>query len=602
MKFYLKSILKFVIDTLIYVVLMLFIVFYNHFQISKNILLLIGIGVGVRAVIRLIFNIYQDLSLYSGVLTVGKLGLSTFIAYVIQWIVAKFIFQDSQVMELSRIVISLILLVAETFLLISYRYWRRIVRTITQRAKNNINTLVIGAGEGAKIVLDEITNNKAFNNKVIGFIDDDDSKQRKYYRGYRVLGKTENIEEIIVKRDIKEIIISTVKYPSAKFKEILDIANNNHVVLKKIGLIAEEGIFKVKELSIDELLNREAVQFSTAEINENLEGKVVLVTGAGGSIGSELCRQIFDAKPKMLVLFDIYENSTYDIQLELIEKSHKTMHTEIITIIGSTYNEKRINNVFEKYKPEIIFHAAAYKHVPLMEENPVEALRTNIIGTYNVAKAAHENGSKKMLLVSTDKAVRPTNVMGATKRFAEKIIQYFSSISTTSFCAVRFGNVLGSNGSVVPLFRKQIENGGPITITHPDINRFFMTIPEAVSLILQASTYAKKGEIFILDMGEPVKIIDLARKMVVQAGFIPEVDIKFEYIGLRPGEKLYEEILLDTEKHLKTPNQKIFIEKPESVDPIDSTVNNLSKVIDTKDEVEIKKMLAGIVDTYTIQK
>ena len=229
MKFYLKSILKFVIDTLIYVVLMLFIVFYNHFQISKNILLLIGIGVGVRAVIRLIFNIYQDLSLYSGVLTVGKLGLSTFIAYVIQWIVAKFIFQDSQVMELSRIVISLILLVAETFLLISYRYWRRIVRTITQRAKNNINTLVIGAGEGAKIVLDEITNNKAFNNKVIGFIDDDDSKQRKYYRGYRVLGKTENIEEIIVKRDIKEIIISTVKYPSAKFKEILDIANNNQI-------------------------------------------------------------------------------------------------------------------------------------------------------------------------------------------------------------------------------------------------------------------------------------------------------------------------------------------------------------------------------------
>lgn len=602
MKFYLKSLLKAVIDTAIYVVLMLFLVLYNKFQISGNILLLIGIGAGVRIIIRLIFAIYQDLSLYSGVTMVGKLGLTTFIAYVIQWIVGKYIFHDSQVLELSRIVILPILIFAETLLLISYRYWRRIIRIITQKAKNNINTLIIGAGEGAKIVIDEINNNKLFNNKVVGFIDDDENKKGKYYRGYRILGKTEDAEEIIVKNDIKEIIISTPKYPSSKLKEILEVANNHHVVIKKIGLIEEEGLFKVKDLSIDELLNREAVHFSATEITESLQEKVVLVTGAGGSIGSELCRQIFDANPKTLILFDIYENSTYDIQLELIEKSQKNKHTEIITIIGSTYNKKRINNIFKKYKPEIVFHAAAYKHVPLMEQNPMEAIRTNIIGTYNVAEAAYKNGIIKMVLVSTDKAVRPTNVMGATKRFAEKIIQYFSSISKTSFSAVRFGNVLGSNGSVVPLFRKQIENGGPITITHPEINRFFMTIPEAVSLILQAGVYAKKGEIFILDMGEPVKIIELARKMIIQAGYTPDVDIKFDYIGLRPGEKLYEELLLDTEKHITTPNKKIFIEKSENVNSIDNVVTDLVEIIDSKQEEEIKKILAQIVDTYTIQE
>lgn len=602
MNFYVKSFLKLLIDSILYAFLIFLMISYNDYSVTANIIYLVLIGIGLRVVVRGLLRIYQELSPISGVMMIFKLGISTFFVYIIQYFVAYYLFDDYQLRELTNIMILPTLVMTETFLLMIYRYWRRVISSLTQKAKNKIRTIIIGAGEGAKYVLDEIANNKDLNNQVVGFVDDDIKKIGKYFRGYKVLGTSDDIEKILENENIQEIIISTPRYAPIKFAKILALGDKYHFVIKRLSVIGDkETSFKIKELSIDELLNREAVQFSPEEINDSIKDKVVLVTGAGGSIGSELSRQIFAANPKTLILFDIYENSTYDIQLELIAKSKKECHTEIITIIGSTYNASRVDNIFKKHQPDLIFHAAAYKHVPLMEDSPMEAIRTNVIGTYNVAKAATKYGSKKMVLVSTDKAVRPTNVMGATKRLAELVIQYFASISETSYSAVRFGNVLGSNGSVVPLFRRQIEKGGPVTVTHPEINRFFMTIPEAVSLILQSGVYANKGEIFILDMGKPVKIADLARKMIIQAGLRPDVDIAISYVGLRPGEKLYEELLLDTTEHIKTPNQKIFIEKSEKIRAIEQIVGNLSLILDSKNEDEIKKALAAIVDTYTIQ-
>ncbi len=358
------------------------------------------------------------------------------------------------------------------------------------------------------------------------------------------------------------------------------------------------------DVDIDNLLNRDPIILDNHEINDMLYGQSVLVTGAGGSIGSELVRQIFKTHPKTLVLFDIYENSTYDIQMELVRKMREENIKDInlVTLIGSTYNEFRVEQIIKKYRPDYIYHAAAYKHVPLMEDSPAEAIRTNVIGTYNVAKMADKYQVKKMVLVSTDKAVRPTNVMGATKRFAEMIIQHYAETSKcTKYAAVRFGNVLGSNGSVVPLFKKQIEEGGPVTITDKRIIRYFMTIPEAVSLILQCGLFAEGGEIFILDMGSPVKILDLAEKLIRQAGMVPYVDIDIVETGLRPGEKLFEELLLDVEHQQKTKNRKIYIEEKEKIDNnIDSEVQQIGKVFEMDDTNDVKSLLSKFIETYQI--
>jgi len=473
-------------------------------------------------------------------------------------------------------------------------------------SKKTIRTLVVGAGSAAKIVVDDSRFNRNNLHRIVVMVDDDKKKIGRMFSNIPVEGPIENINGIITKYNVEEVIIAIADLREERLREILNILSSSNVRVRRMPLLTEmqgPNDTRIIDVNLDDLLCREPIILDNHEINNMLRGKIVLVTGAGGSIGSELVRQIFNAHPKTLVLFDIYENSTYDIQMELVRKirEQKIDDVELVTLIGSTYNEKRMEQIFKKFKPNFVYHAAAYKHVPLMEDSPAEAIRTNVIGTYNVARLADKYKVSKMVLVSTDKAVRPTNVMGATKRFAETVIQYFSDKSdSTKYAAVRFGNVLGSNGSVVPLFKKQIEVGGPITITDKRIIRYFMTIPEAVSLILQCGLFAEGGEIFILDMGKPVKIIDLAEKMIRQAGLVPNVDIKIVETGLRPGEKLFEELLLDSEHQTKTANSRIYIEKKGCIKPIPKEIEDISAVFELDKNDEIKKLLATIIDTYTI--
>lgn len=474
-----------------------------------------------------------------------------------------------------------------------------------QERKKDIPTLIIGAGDGGKIVLTELKNNPRLSNKPIAFVDDDPEKIRKLLNGLPILGPISQINEFIDQYKIEEVIIAIANLDKNRLKEIINIIAERNVKIKRLPLLFEsaESRYRIIDVKIEDLLNRGVINLDNEGLSSFLGSKVVLVTGGGGSIGSELCQQILSWNPKKLIIFDIYENTTYDTQLELMKRiQQEKRNTQLEVLIGSVYNEKRVEQIFLRFKPDIVFHAAAYKHVPLMEDSPNEAVRTNVIGTYNIAKAADKYKVEKMVLVSSDKAVRPTNVMGATKAFCEKIIQYFDSISDTNYSAVRFGNVLGSHGSVVPIFKKQIESGGPITITHPEITRFFMTIPEAVSLILQSAVYSEGGEIFILDMGEPVKIYDLAIKMIRLSGFVPHEDIKIEFIGLRPGEKLYEELLLDASKHIKTSNDKIFVEEKTQIEDVKAIITNLIPQIDVLDNGHMKEFIQSIVSAYKIDK
>jgi len=471
--------------------------------------------------------------------------------------------------------------------------------------KNVKRTMVIGAGASAKIAIDETRNNYNISNKIVVIVDDDPNKIGFSFSNIPVEGPIDNVKDLIEKYKVEEVIIAISAITNERLHEILSLLMRCNVRVKRMPLLSEmngPNDIRITEVNLDELLCRPSIKLDNSKISTVLKDKTVMVTGAGGSIGSELVRQIFNTHPKTLVLFDIYENSTYDIQQELNIKMRKEniKDVKVVTLIGSTYNATRVEQIIKKYKPDYIYHAAAYKHVPLMEDSPAEAIRTNVIGTYNVARLADKYGVKKMVLVSTDKAVRPTNVMGATKRFAETIIQYFAEKSpTTAYAAVRFGNVLGSNGSVVPLFKKQLENGGPITITDKNIIRYFMTIPEAVSLILQCGLFAMGGEIFILDMGDPVKIIDLAEKMIRQSGKVPYKDIDIVETGLRPGEKLYEELLIDKEHQTKTENDKIFIEERENTYPIEEEIKEISKAFELDENEDVKNLLGSIITTYT---
>ena len=479
-----------------------------------------------------------------------------------------------------------------------------------QRMKSKkVRTVVIGAGVTGKFVIDESRKNKDNHNYVVAIVDDDPNKIGGLFQNIPVKGPISDIKKIIEFSDAEEVIIAMSKISQERLHEILELLRDSKARVRRMPLISEmEGPNdkKIVDVDLNDLLYRDPIKLDNSKVKKMLAGQTVLVTGAGGSIGSELVRQIYRTQPKTLILFDIYENGTYDIQMQLLRMKHKEniRGVELITLIGSTYNDYRVESIIKKYRPDYIYHAAAYKHVPLMEDSPMEAIRTNVIGTYNVARFADKYKVKKMILVSTDKAVRPTNVMGATKRFAETIIQYFDEKSkNTNYAAVRFGNVLGSNGSVIPLFKKQIEDGGPVTITDKNIIRYFMTIPEAVSLILQCGLFAHDGEIFILDMGKPVKILDLAERLIRQAGLVPYVDIDIIETGLRPGEKLYEELLLDKKHQKKTANSRIFVEEKEATNKhLVSDIQEASQAFNMARTDDIKKLLANLINTYQIDK
>lgn len=523
--------------------------------------------------------------------------------------VAIFFLRDTVTTQMSLflwVLVSALLL----FAIPAMRAFGRLFRLFKARKKlaDSIATLVIGGGDTAKIYIDETRQNSDNKNFVLSILDDDPYKIGKTFGKIPVEGPISDVAKYIAKYQIKEVVICMSRVDKERYHEILGYLSDQPVRIKRMPLLDEmsgPNDRKVTDVNLAELLCRDPVQLETSEIKGMLYGKNVLITGAGGSIGSELVRQVFKTHPKTLILFDIYENGVYDIQQELVRKMRAKGIKDInlVVLIGSTYNEFRIESIMKKYRPDYVYHAAAYKHVPLMEDSPAEAIRTNVIGTYNVAKFADKYGVKKMVLVSTDKAVRPTNVMGATKRFAETIIQYFSDKSkTTQYAAVRFGNVLGSNGSVVPLFRKQIEAGGPVTITHKDIIRYFMTIPEAVSLILESSIFAEGGEIFILDMGDPVRIVTLAEKMIRQAGHTPYEDIKIIETGLRPGEKLYEELLLDKNRQKATDNPKIFVEPKEDIRPIEEELREIVTVFGMDNNQDIKELLGKMIETYQVPK
>ena len=549
-----------------------------------------------------IFKIYKSMWSYASITELINIILACSSYELIEFIYKQIININ---MPRSYYLIKLILLYV---FISSIRYSYRIARTMRDyyREKNGLtNTMIIGAGEAGRMLITEIYNNKTnFKNKVCCIIDDDKNKIGSYIKNIPVVGSRKEIKENVDKYNIEEIIIAMPSINREKLNLIIDECQKTKCEIKTLPslseLVGKPTMKKVRPLSYEDFLGRKEIVVNINEISSSLKDKKIIVTGGGGSIGSELCRQIAKCRPKELIIFDIYENNAYEIEQEL---KRTYPHLNLKTIIGSVRDYDRLENVFKKYKPEYVFHAAAHKHVPLMENSPNEAIKNNCLGTLNTVKIADKYKVKKFVLISTDKAVRPTNIMGATKRICEMIIQAYDKKSKTDYVAVRFGNVLGSNGSVIPLFLKQIENGGPVTVTHKNITRYFMTIPEAVSLILQAFCYAEGGEIFVLDMGEPVKIYDLAKKLIRYKGYEPNVDIPIKITGLRPGEKLYEELLMEEEGLKATPNKLIHIGKPIEMDDA-KFFKKLDKLITAsyKNNNDIKEKVATIVDTYTIDK
>ena len=463
--------------------------------------------------------------------------------------------------------------------------------------------LIIGAGCAGEMVVKELEKNPQLNKKAVAIIDDDITRIGDQVSGVDIVGTRNSILKIVKLYKIDEIIFSIANISKKGKKEIIDICKNTNCKIKTIPGIYEiiDGkvdIKQVRDVDIEDLLGREPIEVDFNLMGSYIQDSTILVTGAGGSIGSELCRQIANIRPKKLIMLDNYENNLYSIQQELIRKYGDSI--KMIAVVASIREQKRMEKIFDKYRPEVVFHAAAHKHVPLMENSPGEAIKNNIFGTLNVAMLSSKYNVKRFLLISTDKAVNPTNIMGATKRAAEMIIQSLNEESKTEFVAVRFGNVLGSNGSVIPLFKKQIEEGGPVTVTHPKIIRYFMTIEEAVGLVIQAGGMAKGGEIFVLDMGEPVKILDLAKNLIRLSGFEPDVDIKIVFTGLRPGEKLYEELLMSEEGLLDTKHKKIFIGRPIDFDKNDlqKYLIELRNIVLEEDDELMEQAMKNLVPTF----
>jgi FlaA1/EpsC-like NDP-sugar epimerase len=485
------------------------------------------------------------------------------------------------------------------------RFMYRMIRTFLQDYRQTtepVNIMIIGAGEATNVLLREIQNSRyMYNSRVSCIIDDDHKKVGKYIRGVKVVGTRDKIKESAKLYGIDEIIFAIPSASVEVKRDILNICKETDCNLKILPGVyqmvdGEVNVNSIRNVDVLDLLGRDPIEVDIDSIMGYVKDKTIMVTGGGGSIGSELCRQLVSHQPKCLIIFDIYENNAYDIQQEL---RINYPNANVVTLIGSIRNTKRLEEVFETYKPQIIYHAAAHKHVPLMEVSPNEAVKNNVVGTWNVARMADKYNVDKFVMISTDKAVNPTNVMGATKRICEMIIQTYNEISKTDFVAVRFGNVLGSNGSVIPLFKRQIEAGGPVTVTHPDIIRYFMTIPEAVSLVLQAGAYAKGGEIFILDMGDPVKIDDLAKNLIRLSGYTLGVNMEIKYTGLRPGEKLYEELLMKEEGLQDTKNKLIHIGKPIEFDK-EHFFDNLEALKEAaySETDDIRTLLKKVAPTY----
>jgi FlaA1/EpsC-like NDP-sugar epimerase len=496
-------------------------------------------------------------------------------------------------------------------LTIGSRFAYRLIRIQLRKKRNGGETnttkvMIIGGGNAANAIIREINSSDHINPmEVKCIIDDDGDKKGKYIQGIKVVGTRSSIKESATLYNIDEIIIAMPSVSKKEIREIVEICKETVCSLKILPGIyqlmnGEVSVSKLRKVEIEDLLGRESVKVDLKSIMGYIKNKVIVVTGGGGSIGSELCRQLAAHGPKQLIIIDIYENNAYEIQQEL---KRKYPNLNLVVLIASVRNERRINSIFETYKPDIVYHAAAHKHVPLMEDSPNESIKNNVIGTWNTVVAADRHKVKRFVMISTDKAVNPTNIMGASKRICEMIIQTYDKRSKTEFVAVRFGNVLGSNGSVIPLFKKQIAAGGPVTVTHPDIIRYFMTIPEAVSLVLQAGSYAKGGEIFVLDMGEPVKILDLALNLIRLSGYVPYEDIMIEFTGLRPGEKLYEELLMDEEGMQDTENKLIHIGKPiELNEPVFFEQLEELKQICYEESSEIREKIKAIVPSYIMKE
>lgn len=570
---------------------------YNDIYV-KYVPLILFTYIGMMA----LFKMYRSIWRIAGIDEVIYGVTACFIAGVINFVILEFM-----PLRVPRVVTILSCFFIATFILtvrLSYRFFRRIRIYGNVFLGNGERVLIIGAGACGELLIEEIRKSESLNYKIVGLVDDNPNKAHTYLKGIKVIGNRDDILEICKDNRVSTIFFAIPSIKPSEKSKILEVCKEAKAKVKIVPsfyeTIDEElDLKQVRDVDLKDLLGRDEVQLDKVGINDYLNNKVVLVTGGGGSIGSELCRQIAVFNPKKLLILDIYENSAYDLQNELT-RFMPSLNKEII--IASVRDRKRMEEIFKNYRPNVVFHAAAHKHVPLMESNPQEAIKNNVRGTLNVGECADKYGADKFVLISTDKAVNPTNVMGATKRLCEMIVQALNEKSETDFVGVRFGNVLGSNGSVIPLFQRQIAEGGPVTLTHKDIVRYFMLIPEAAQLVLQAGAYAKGGEIFILDMGKPIKIYDLAVNLIKLSGFEPHKDIDIKITGLRPGEKLYEELLMDEEGLKETEHNKIFIGKPSNfeIEKLKMEIDNLVNIAEIGNMNILRQKLKEVVPTYTI--
>ena len=571
--------------------------------IWNNYLKVIGIDILITLVVYYVFKLYKSMWRYASIIEVRRLLLAVYCSDFLRMLLYVFVLK----VELPRSWYFLepcMLLILSSTLRFLYRGMRSMKNDnpIFEQDKHLINVMIIGAGEAGNMLLREIKRSSHLPMRVVCFIDDDPLKQGYYMNDVPIVGNRNSIGEMVKKYEVDEIYIALPSASINERRELMNICDDTGCKIKLLPGIyqlmnGEVKVSKLRNVEIEDLLGRDPISVNMNQIASYVENRTVMVTGGGGSIGSELCRQVAARHPRKLIIVDIYENNAYDIQMEL-RNAHPELNLDVR--IASIRDGEKIDALFNELRPEVVYHAAAHKHVPLMEDSPNEAIKNNVFGTLNVVKAADKYHVKRFVQISTDKAVNPTNIMGASKRMCEMIIQAFSRHSRTVFTAVRFGNVLGSNGSVIPLFKKQIAHGGPVTVTDKNIIRYFMTIPEAVSLVMQAGIFAKGGEIFVLDMGEPVKIDDLARNLIKLSGFTPDVDIPIIYTGLRPGEKLYEELLMDEEGLQKTENGSIFIGHPLDFDEevYFEQLHHLRGTIDDMHQDTIRQEVQKIVSTY----